>query len=104
MPALTDYANVSATAVAVLRAKGFQVWFDDETKSCCAERDGWDFFSDNPVGLLGLVAIFEHVKPIEFSEYWWRLSRNVDVPTQPLPYTSVIHAKHGKASGPPSTE
>jgi hypothetical protein len=104
MPALSEYANVSATAFEVLRAKGFQVWVDESMKMYCAERDGWDFLADSPCGLLGVVAIFEHVKPTEFKDYWWRLARDPEVPKQPIPYTSVIYAGHGKQPGRHSTE
>jgi hypothetical protein len=71
MPTLSQYTNVYNTAVALLRKKGFQVW-RDEGQRYWAERDGWDFLADDPVGLLGLVAIFEARCPPEWTEYWWR--------------------------------
>ena len=72
MPALSDYTNVFATALQVLRDKGYRVWFDARAGNDCAEKDGWDFMSRSPCGLLGVVAIYEHVKPTQFREYWWR--------------------------------
>jgi hypothetical protein len=32
MPALSEYSNVYNTALAVLREKGFQIWYDKERK------------------------------------------------------------------------
>ena len=94
MPALTQYSNVYAAAVAVLQAKGFQVWCDTSTDKCFAERDGWDFCAYDPVALLGLVALFEARAPKEYREYWWRKEEEkgpVDLPESPVrPYVSVI--------------
>ncbi|MCF0264420.1 hypothetical protein ACNPQK_07505 [Acinetobacter guillouiae] len=50
--------------------KGYQIWID-ELGSFWAEKDGWDFVSDNPAGLLGLIAIYEAKKPEKFKERWW---------------------------------
>lgn len=87
MPALGEYSNVYDTAVTLLRQKGFQVWSDDSTELYFAERDGWDFASESPVGLLGLVAIFEAVQPAKYREYWWRLDASGEA--QSLPKTPV---------------
>lgn len=72
MPALSEYPNVFNTALFILEEKGFRCWLDDQTETFRCERDGWDFMAESPVGLLGLVAIFETIKPSEYSEYWWR--------------------------------
>ena len=72
MAALSEYTNVYNTALLILRQKGFQLWYDTRTGDFCAERDGWDFKSPTPCGLLGVVAIFEFNAPSEFQEYWWR--------------------------------
>lgn len=72
MPALSAAANVPNTALVILQRKGFCVWTDDAEKWWFAERDGWDFMADDPIQLLGLVAIFEFQQPTEFREYWWR--------------------------------
>jgi hypothetical protein len=71
VPALSDYANVDDTALALLGEKGFQVWRDEAAELYCAERDGWDFMAPSPVALLGLISIFERVGPSEYQEYWW---------------------------------
>jgi hypothetical protein len=73
MPALGAYTNVLNTALVILQRKGFRVWSDEKEENWYAEKDGWDFMADDPIQLLGLVAIFEHQRPTEFSEYWWQL-------------------------------
>lgn len=101
MPALSDYTNVYATAIEVLLAKGFQVWHDERTKLFCAERDGWDFMADSPTALLGVVAIFEHVQPSSFVDYWWRVAPPersdlyLKLPSEPDPYVSVVRKQRG---------
>lgn len=37
-----------------------------------AEKDGFYFCADNPIELLGLVAVRDHMKPAEDVSYWWR--------------------------------
>ena len=73
MSALADYTNVYDTALSILVKKGYQLWYIESTKTFWAERDGWDFASDTPVGLLGVVAIFDFHHPAECTDYWWRL-------------------------------
>lgn len=92
MPALGEYPNVYNSALAVLSSKGFQVWFDEKADMYCAEKDGWDFMADNPISLLGLVAIFEHARPTAYKEYWWRQATDLEyhkLPRQPRPYVPV---------------
>jgi hypothetical protein len=93
MPALSEYSNVYNTALAVLREKGFQIWYDKETDTYCAEKDGWDFYADGPCALLGLVAIYEHQRPATYSEYWWKRDTPQlygNLPEGPMPYHAVI--------------
>ena len=91
MPALSQYTNVESTAVAVLRTKGFQVWEDREAELIWAEKDGWDFAADSACALLGVVAIYEAVRPATYEQYWWRLREGGTVlPAGPRPYRSVI--------------
>ena len=93
MPALSEHVNMYNSALNVLSKKGFQVWAIDGGETICAERGGWDFFADNPVSLLGLVAILEDKNPATFSDYWWRPTGELDyrnLPTEPEPYESVI--------------
>jgi hypothetical protein len=72
MPTLSEYSNVYNTALVILQRKGYQVWYDKKLDAYQAEKDGWDFMSDSPCGLLGVVAIFEERKPARFTEYWWK--------------------------------
>jgi hypothetical protein len=72
MPALSEYTNVYNTALVVLQQKGFQVWYDKKLDAYLAEKDGWDFLSQTPCGLLGVIAIFEHKRPSAYGEYWWK--------------------------------
>jgi hypothetical protein len=72
MASLSEHSNVYNSALLVLKKKGYQIWYDSKTEDYCAERDGWDFRSPSPCGLLGLVAIFEFKQPAGFVEYWWR--------------------------------
>ena len=37
-----------------------------------AEKDGFRFMVDNPIGLLGLVGVYNHMQPLEDRPYWWR--------------------------------
>jgi hypothetical protein len=93
MPALGEFVNVYNSALAVLAGKGFQVWFNAKADMFCAERAGWDFMAENPISLLGLVAIYEAVQPPAPVEYWWRQSGHLDyqnLPGSPQPYSPVV--------------
>lgn len=93
MPALSEYANVYNVALGLLQAAGFQVWFDEPSDLYCAERNGWDFMAESPVGLLGLAKMHEMIAPTQWQEYWWRVPTHFDyknLPKQPEPYKSVI--------------
>jgi hypothetical protein len=72
MASLSEYSNVYNTALLVLQKKGFQVWYDEQSNLYGAEKEGWDFLSESPCGLLGLVAIFEMKRPETYQEDWWR--------------------------------
>ena len=97
MPALSYYSNVHNTALAILKQKGYRVWYDDENgRMIWGEKNGWDFLADDPVQLLGLVSIYEHSNPSEYSEYWWKIDEpwlldGVDANTPD--YNSVINKK-----------
>ena len=74
MATLSEYSNVYNTALNILDQKGFRLWYDDETNMFCAEKDGWDFMAESPCGLLGVVSIYEHIKPNFYEEGWWRIN------------------------------
>jgi hypothetical protein len=92
VPTLSEHINVYNTALSILYAKGFQLWFDQESSLYYAERDGWDFASESPVGLLGVVSIYELRHPTRYAEYWWRENVDLrrDLPKAPKPYVSVM--------------
>ena len=73
MPALSSYLNVYNSALVILRDKGFKVWTTQDEGTWYAERNGWDFMADDPIALLGLIAIFEYHNPQTHSEYWWKI-------------------------------
>lgn len=102
MPTLSEYANVYGTALQVLKDKGYQVWFEPTTNLFWAERNGWDFAADSPTGLLGVVAIYEHRRPDQYKEYWWR-GDEIDVqdlPAVPAPYSSVLATQGRRPRAP----
>ncbi|RKH30116.1 hypothetical protein [Corallococcus sicarius] len=93
MPTLSEYTNVYNTALIVIEQKGYQAWYDKQAEMFCAEKDGWDFMAESPVGLLGLISIFEFKKPEKYGEYWWReRGRDLygELPRKPKPYRSVL--------------
>ncbi len=95
MPTLGEYSNVYNTALLLIQRKGFQVWYEKENETFCAERGGWDFMANSPTGLLGLIAIFESKNPTRWEEYWWREQEPFilrSLPTKPRPYNSVMDA------------
>jgi hypothetical protein len=92
VPALSEYPNVYNSVLEVIRAKGFEVWRDVDSGLVYGQKDGWDFAADSPVGLLGLIALWEARSPDEYSEYWWRQEGEttfLSLPTQPPTYTPV---------------
>lgn len=72
MAALAEHSNVYDTALKIIIKKGFRVWLEVKSHLYCAEKDGWDFKSDSPCGLLGLIAIYEYRQPTSFHDYWWK--------------------------------
>ena len=48
--------------------------------------------AEDPVQLLGIVSIFESIKPSEYKEYWWRIRGPwlLDkVPSKPVDFVPV---------------
>jgi hypothetical protein len=92
MPALGEYVNVYNSALQVLESKGFRVWIDKQADMFCAERNGWDLMAENPISLLGLVALLEHRSPDIYKEYWWKSEGSLDyraLPEEPPNYISI---------------
>ncbi len=73
MPDLSAYLNVYNTALAVIEEKGFEIQFDEKKEWWFASRNGWQLMADDPIQLLGLVAIFEFKNPSQKNEYWWKI-------------------------------
>ena len=67
------HLNVYNTALAVLERKGWELSYDKVHEWWFAKKDGWEFLADDPMQLLGLVAIYEHHSPEEKREYWWKI-------------------------------
>ena len=79
---LASNANVHNTCLRILAAKGYALRVNGEPEEdgqhptrCfwIAEKDEFYFCADNPIELLGLVAIRDHVNPPEDISYWWRV-------------------------------
>ena len=77
---LASNANVRNTCLRILRQRGYALCVEGELDAdgCypvdahwIAEKDGFHFCGDNPIELLGLVAIYDHVQPDEDKSYWW---------------------------------
>jgi hypothetical protein len=77
---LASHANVYNTCLRILRSRGFALEVSGEPRpdgayptDChwIARKDGFYFCADNPIELLGLVAISDHVRPEEDRPYWW---------------------------------
>lgn len=75
---LTSHANVENTCLRILRDRGFKLSLEDDENGAwgylwIAEKDGFRFCAWNAIELLGLVAIFDHVKPKEDTPHWWSI-------------------------------
>jgi hypothetical protein len=73
MPDLSAYLNVYNTALVIIERKGWTLRYDASREWWFAQKDDWELLADDPMQLLGLVAIHEHHAPEEKSEYWWRI-------------------------------
>ena len=77
---LASNGNVRNTCLRILRQRGYALRVEGELDAdgCypaeafwIAEKNGFHFCGDNPIELLGLVAIYDHVQPKEDESYWW---------------------------------
>jgi hypothetical protein len=80
MPLLVSHLNVYNSCLRILRNRGFKLEVVGEIGSdLCyptdatwiATKAGFIFRADNPIELLGLVAVYDYVKPQEDKAYWW---------------------------------
>lgn len=79
---LASHANVYNICLRILRSRGFdlEVSGEAETDGSYPARCFWiarkgDFYfcGDNPIELLGLVAVYDYIQPQEDRSYWWRI-------------------------------
>jgi hypothetical protein len=77
---LASNSNVYNTCLRILRSRGFALEVRGEAEpdgsypiQCqwIARKGDFYFCGHNPIELLGLVAVFDHVKPKEDRSYWW---------------------------------
>lgn len=96
MAALSEYVNVRDTVLFVLKEKGFNLWYEDESDLYCAEKNGWDFKADSPCALLGLIHLYELRNPEKYEEYWWRADGSENefekLSRVPLEYVSITES------------
>ena len=84
MADLAAHCNVFNTALVIARRKGWELeilWpegdlSEDNLESYQATKDGWVLVAYDPIQLLGLIAIHEHVGPKEHKSYWWSEKNN----------------------------
>jgi hypothetical protein len=78
---LSSHLNVYNTCLRILTERGYALRVAGEIEEegqyptrCLwiAEKDDFYFCADNPIELLGLVAVRDHLQPAEDVPYWWR--------------------------------
>mgnify|MGYP003381520028 CR=1 FL=1 len=72
---LSAYLNLYNTCLVILKRRGFELRCEMPGENWLAMKDGFSFRADNPIELLGVVGIYEEIKPATDSEYWWRLDQ-----------------------------
>ncbi|MDY3551162.1 hypothetical protein R5W24_000237 [Gemmata sp. JC717] len=89
---LGSHANLHNTCLRLLASKGYalrvtgEVIEEGQFPTDChwiAEKDGFYFCAHNPIELLGLVAVRDHLQPQEDVPYWWAI-RGADLSTELL--------------------
>lgn len=75
MSDLSAYLNVYNTALVVLSQKGWHLRLDAAREQWYATKEKWELMADDPIQLLGLVAIHEHHAPAKKMEYWWKIDQ-----------------------------
>ena len=77
---LFSYPNVWNTCLLILQMRGYHLYVlsngdDYDAVNCewCADKGGIKLKGHNPIELLGLAAIREHLFPAEDKPYWWRI-------------------------------
>lgn len=79
---LGSHFNVYNTCLQILHGRGFDLKVEGEiVEDGCypthllwiAKKNSFIFKADNPIELLGLIAIQDHLQPAVDVPYWWRL-------------------------------
>lgn len=70
---LSSYPDVYNTCLVILERKGFALTYDKTNDSWVASILNFEFRGDNPIELLGLASIHEHLSPSADTEYWWKI-------------------------------
>ncbi len=77
---LVHAGNVRNPCLRLLRLRGYVLRMDcglyeddDSTNSFSAHKNGFNFYADNPVELLGLTAFHDHHSPSSDAPYWWMI-------------------------------
>lgn len=107
---LATHANVYNTCLRILRDRGFELMISGDRLRhdvsypvevyWVAQKDGWRFSADNPIELLGLVAIYDYKQPREEQSYWW----HVDGPDIWTELMDSAFPKRPPKDGKPTTE
>ncbi len=75
MPDIGAHLNVYNTALVILERKGWSLRYEKSQERWFAKKGVWEFLADDPMQLLGLVAIYEHHAPKKKEEYWWKIDQ-----------------------------
>lgn len=75
MPDIGAHLNVYNTALVILERKGWALRYDSSQEWWFAKKGEWEFLADDPMQLLGMVAIYEHHSPKKKEEYWWKIDQ-----------------------------
>jgi hypothetical protein len=99
---LGSHGNVWETCLQLLERKGYDLSVvtterDDAPDDWRAEKDGFRFFADNPIELIGLVAIYEELRPTDSRAYWWTAQTRRDVELQAALYTEAAERMRRRA-------
>jgi len=77
---LSSHANVYNTCLRILRHRGYDLRLTGDVLPdgsyppdplWIAQKGGFKFCADNPIELLGLTAVYDHVGPTAAAPYWW---------------------------------
>ena len=73
MASLSSHPNVWETCVQILQRRGaiLHVTEDDDAYVWHARIGDFTFTANNPIELLGLVGVYDHLQPTRVEPYWW---------------------------------